>query len=167
MAEACHPVLPPHRIRMHDVERAAFLPRMPTRPRDAMKAIFGDKVFYQQYFQEVGNADADLERDPRTALLAFMYSLSGDAAPSERWRYLFDRGEHLMDTVTVPKQLPPWLSDSDLDFFANEFRRTGVDAALNWYRNIDRFWELKAFLDGARLAHPHHFTAGQKDHVIE
>ena len=160
-------LLRPDIFRAVTILSVPYLPRMPIRPSDAMKAIFGDKVFYQQYFQKVGKAEADLERDPRTALLALMYSLSGDAAASERWRYLFDRGEHLMDTVTVPKQLPPWLSESDLDFFASEFRRTGFGAALNWYRNIDRFWELTAFLDGAKLAQPTLFVAGDKDSVIE
>src|SRR5260370_27943132 len=72
-----------------------------------------------------------------------------------------------MTGLTLRKQLAPLLAEADLDFFANEFRRTGFGAALNWYRNIDRFWELTPFLDGARLAQPTLFVAGDKDPVIE
>jgi len=47
--------------------------------------------------------------------------------------------------VVVPKNLPPWLNEADLDFFTGEFKRTGFRGALNWYRNIDRNWELTGF----------------------
>src|SRR5260370_14721016 len=72
-----------------------------------------------------------------------------------------------MTGLTLRKQLAPLLAEADLDFFANEFRRTGFGAALNWYRNIDRFWELTPFLDGARLAQPTLFVVGDNDPVIE
>jgi len=144
-----------------------YIPRGPVRPGAIVKAIFGDKVFYQEYFQEEGKAERELERDVRATMLATFYSLSGDAAPNERWRYAFGRGQGFLDSVTVPRRLPPWLSEADLDFFAGEFKRTGFRGGLNWYRNIDRMWELTGFLDGARLAQPTLFVAGDKDAVIE
>jgi len=53
----------------------------------------------------------------RTSLLATFYSLSGDAAPNERWRYAFERGKKFLDSVVVPEESPPWLNEADLDFF--------------------------------------------------
>jgi pimeloyl-ACP methyl ester carboxylesterase len=144
-----------------------YIPRGPVRPGPIVKAIFGDKVFYQEYFQEEGKAERELERDVRATMLATFYSLSGDAAPNERWRYAFARDQGFLDSVTVPRSLPPWLSEAELDFFIGEFKRSGFRGGLNWYRNIDRMWELTGFLDGARLAQPTLFIAGDKDAVIE
>jgi pimeloyl-ACP methyl ester carboxylesterase len=144
-----------------------YLPRGPMRPSAIVKAAFGDKIFYQEYFQQEGTAEREFERDVRATLLATFYSLSGDAAPNERWRYVFERGEKFLDSVVVPKNLPPWLSEADLDFFTGEFKRTGFRGALNWYRNIDRDWELTGFLDAAKLDQPTLFVAGERDAVIE
>jgi pimeloyl-ACP methyl ester carboxylesterase len=137
------------------------------RPGAIAKAVFGDKIFYQEYFQQEGRAELDLERDVRKSLLSTFYSLSGNAAPNERWRYAFGRDENFLDSVVVPRKLPPWLTEADLDFSTGEFERTGFRGGLNWYRNIDRGWELSGFLDGAKLGQPTLFVAGDKDAVIE
>lgn len=144
-----------------------YLPRGPMRPSALVKAIFGDKVFYQQYFQEEGKAERDLERDVRASMLALFHSASGDAEGKERWRYAIEPGETILDSAVVPKKLPPWLTEADLEFFVGEFSRTGFRGGLNWYRNIDRLWEESGFLDGAKLAQPTLFIAGDKDPVIE
>jgi pimeloyl-ACP methyl ester carboxylesterase len=144
-----------------------YIPRGPMRPGAIVKAVFGDKIFYQEYFQQEGTAERELERDVRASLLATFYSLSGDAAPNERWRYAFGRDEKFLDTVVVPRKLPSWLSEAELDFFTGELKRTGFRGGLNWYRNIDRAWELTGFLDGARLGQPTVFVAGERDAVVE
>jgi epoxide hydrolase A/B len=144
-----------------------YIARGPVSPGAIAKAVFGDKIFYQEYFQQEGVAERELERDVRASLLATFYSLSGDAAPNERWRYAFGRNEKFLDSVVVPKKLPPWLSEGDLDFFTGEFKRTGFRGPLNWYRNIDRAWEMTGFLDGAKLGQPTLFVAGDKDAVVE
>ena len=50
-----------------------------------------------------------------------------------------------------PRSLPPWLTEADVDFYAAEFGRTGFRGGLNWYRNIDRNWELLAPFAGAKV----------------
>ena len=94
-----------------------YIPRAPIRPGAIAKAAFGDRIFYQEYFQQEGVAERELERDVRASLLATFYSLSGDAAPNERWRYAFGRDEKFLDSVVVPRSLPAWLKEADLDFF--------------------------------------------------
>jgi pimeloyl-ACP methyl ester carboxylesterase len=136
------------------------------RPTDLMRAMVGEKEFYMLYFQEPGKAEAELETDVRMAMRMLLYSGSGDAPHKERWRAIFDKCETLLDTCAMPRALPPWLTEKDIDFFAGEFERTGFRGALNWYRNIDRNWEMTPFLRGAKLCQPTLFAAGGEDGVI-
>ena len=53
-----------------------------------------------------------------------------------------------------PPTLPAWLTEADIDFYAAEFARTGFRGGLNWYRNIDRNWELLAPFAGAKVTVP-------------
>jgi len=145
-----------------------YLPRPweDTRPTEVMRAMLGEKEFYMLYFQEPGKAEAELEEDVRRTMRMLLYSGSGDAPPKERWRAIFAKSETLLDTCSLPDTLPAWLSEQDIDFFAEEFERTGFRGALNWYRNIDRNWALTPFLRGARLYPPTLFVAGEEDGVI-
>ena len=67
-----------------------------------------------------------------------------------------------------PEQLPlpDWLTEADLDFYATEFARTGFRGGLNWYRNIDRNWDLLAAYNGAKVAVPALYMAGNRDLVV-
>jgi pimeloyl-ACP methyl ester carboxylesterase len=136
------------------------------RPTEAMQRLAGEQEFYQLYFQEPGKAEADLEADVRLTLRMFLYAASGDAPAEKRWRFLFDKSEKFLDTGSVPETLPGWLSEQDLDVFTREFERTGFRGGLNWYRNIDRLWELTPFLSGATLRQSVLFVAGEVDPVI-
>jgi len=65
-----------------------------------------------------------------------------------------------------PPSLPSWITEADVDFYAAEFARTGFRGGLNWYRNIDRNWELLAPFAGARVAVPALYIAGDRDVVL-
>jgi pimeloyl-ACP methyl ester carboxylesterase len=67
--------------------------------------------------------------------------------------------EQLPDT----KDLPPWLTEADLNFFASEFERAGFRGGLNWYRNFDRNWELTAAFQGKKIEQPALFISGDRD----
>ena len=157
-----------------DIFRAVVLLSVPylqrswsdIRQTEAMKQIAGENEFYQLYFQEPGKAEHELEADVRKTMLMWLYSASGDAPPDKRWRFLFGKSETLLDIGTMPETLPAWLTEADLDFYAEEFRRTGFRGGLNWYRNIDRIWELTPFLSGAKIRQPSLFIAGEFDGVI-
>ena len=65
-----------------------------------------------------------------------------------------------------PAPLPAWLTEADLAFYAGEFTRTGFRGGLNWYRNIDRNWELLAPFAGAKVTVPALYVAGERDLVL-
>ena len=63
--------------------------------------------------------------------------------------------------------LPPFrLTEADIDFYVREFERTGFRGGLNWYRNIDRNWELLAPFEGAKVTVPALYMAGDRDLVM-
>ncbi|HEV7691999.1 MAG TPA: alpha/beta hydrolase, partial [Hyphomonadaceae bacterium] len=65
-----------------------------------------------------------------------------------------------------PKQLPPWLTQADLDYFVSQFEHAGFRGGVNYYRNFDRNWEITPQLTGARIKVPVAFIAGVDDIVI-
>ncbi len=144
-----------------------YSPRGPVRPAVIFKMITREKNFYQDYFQEPGKVEKELEEDVRRTMLAVLYGASGDAPAPDRFQFLFDKNKRFADTFVLPEQLPPWLKEQDLNFFVNEFKHSGFRGGINWYRNFDRNWELTPFLDGAKILQPTVFAAGDRDLVIE
>jgi pimeloyl-ACP methyl ester carboxylesterase len=142
-------------------------PRSPVRPSVYFKAITQHKNFYQDYFQEPGRVEKELEADVRKTMLGALYCASGDASAEERFKFLFEKNQRFIDTFVIPEKLPPWLSEQDLAFFVNEFKQSGFRGGINWYRNIDRNWEMTPFLDGAKIVRPTVFAAGDRDIVMD
>jgi pimeloyl-ACP methyl ester carboxylesterase len=136
------------------------------RPTTMLKQMAGEQQFYIQYFQEQGLAEAELEADVRKTMSMVLYSASGDASPEKRWRYVFDKSEKFIDTLSQPSKLPAWLTEQDLDYFTNEFKRTGFRGGLSYYRNMDKNWENTPFLSGAKLHQPALFIGGDTDPTI-
>ncbi len=145
-----------------------YIPRGPGRhrPTEVMKRVYKGRQFYQLYVQEPGRAESELEADVRKSLLMMLYSLSAGAPPEARWRFVFEESETLLDTGGLPEQPLAWLPEAELDALVADFERTGFRGALNWYRNIDRNWELTAFLTGARISQPSLFLAGEMDPLL-
>jgi len=156
-----------------DIFRAVVLLSVPyflrgsIRPTIGMKAMAGDRNFYQLYFQEPGRVEKELEEDVRRSMMMILYGASGDPPPNERWNFIFDKSKKFSESGVVPKKLPAWLSEADVDFYTGEFKRAGFRGGINWYRNSDRNWELTPFLAGAKLRQPTLFVAGDRDVVID
>ncbi len=137
-------------------------------PSQAWQNAWGNQFFYQLDFLEVGKAEAAFERDINTSMRRFFYGLSGDASPAERWHPILPEPQvDPLNTAGNPAVLPSWLTEEDLTVFINEFKRTGLRGGLNWYRNIDRNWELLAAHSGATITQPTLFLWGDQDPVLE
>jgi pimeloyl-ACP methyl ester carboxylesterase len=163
-------LLRPDRFRAVIGLSVPFRPRGRTRPTTVMPQT-ADAIFYQLYFQQPGVAEAELERDPRATLRQVLYAGSGDSPRGFRAAGQDDVGMvprkgGFLTGREGPATLPPWLSETDVDFYANEFKRTGFRGGLNWYRNIDRNWELFAPWSGAKLTVPALYVAGGRDLVL-
>ncbi len=135
-------------------------PRGPLPPVDLMRRKFGEG-FYMVYFQEPGVADAELDADPRSTFLRMLTAASGDAPPLLP---VVPPGGGFLDLCPVPEKLPSWLTEDDLDAFAAEFTE-GFTGGLNWYRNLDRNWELTAAWHTAPVRPPALYIAGDRDVV--
>jgi pimeloyl-ACP methyl ester carboxylesterase len=140
-----------------------YRPRGSARPTTAMPQT-ADAVFYQLYFQTPGVAEAELERDVRGSIRRLAYSGSGEGRGGAL--FMVPRQGGFLSHTTDPATLPPWLTEADVEFYAGEFSRAGFRGGLNWYRNIDRNWELLAPYAGARVAVPALYVAGDRDLVV-
>jgi pimeloyl-ACP methyl ester carboxylesterase len=162
----------PDRFRAIVALSVPFRPRGKVRPTSAMPRT-ENAQFYQLYFQEPGVAEAELGRDPRLTLRSMLFGASGDgiaARPatgsSSTGLGMVPKGGGFLQGPGAPAALPPWLSEADVDFYAASFKRSGFRGALNYYRNIDRNWELQGSLAGATVQNPALYIVGDRDFVV-
>ncbi|MEA2315612.1 MAG: hypothetical protein QOI03_2304 [Solirubrobacteraceae bacterium] len=139
--------LHPERVRAVAGLSVPFVPRAPAAPLPIMRRHLGED-FYIVWFQEPGVADAALARDVRRTLTT-----------SRQWTASWAEED------PNPPRVPAWLSESELAVYVAEFERTGFTGGLNWYRNIDRNWELTAEIAQQRVEQPALFITGELDPV--
>jgi pimeloyl-ACP methyl ester carboxylesterase len=162
-------LLRPDRFRAVIGLSVPFRPRGSVRPTTLMPRT-DDAIFYQLYFQEPGVAEAELERDVRTTMRTVAWAGSGDrprgGANASAGIGMVPKDGGFLSAMGKPEALPPWLTEADIDFYAAEFARTGFRGGLNWYRNIDRNWELLAPYAGSVVTVPALYVAGDRDLVL-
>ena len=148
-----------------------FRPRGQVRPTTTMPEN-DTALFYQLYFQSPGVAETEFERDIRRTIRKILYSASGDAPRRQDGEPAADnvgmvpRQGGFLSRMMEPASLPSWLTEADVEFYVQEFARTGFRGGLNWYRNIDRNWEILAPFLGARVMVPALYVAGDRDLVV-
>jgi pimeloyl-ACP methyl ester carboxylesterase len=132
---------------------------------DSLRQSMADNFFYILYFQEPGTAEAEFDADPR-GILSRLYT-SPDTpreAPS-----IIDPKRSAggwIGRLGNPKELPPWLTAADLDYYVAEFTRAGFRGGINYYRNFHPNWVSTPELATAKVSQPALFVAGEKDGVI-
>ncbi len=142
------------------------VPRAQIPPTQAFRKLFGENFFYMLYFQEPGVADAELAAiDPAKTLRRMIGGLRATGDPADAVRMIAPGSEGFIDRLPEPDGLPDWISQDELDHYADEFTRTGFTGGLNWYRNFDRNWELMADPPVATISVPALFVAGTDDPV--
>jgi pimeloyl-ACP methyl ester carboxylesterase len=137
----------PERVRAVAGLSVPFVPRAPAVPIPIMREHLGED-FYIVWFQQPGVADEALGRDVRRTLTT-----------SRQWtaRWAEEEGAQI--------KRAEWLSEQDLQVYVEAFERTGFAGGLNWYRNIDRNWELTAPYAERRIEQPAMFLTGELDLV--
>jgi pimeloyl-ACP methyl ester carboxylesterase len=167
--------LRPDRFRAVAALSVPYRPRSEARPTSVMPRT-ADAQFYQLYFQAPGVAEAELERDPRATVRTMLYGASGEGAAAIRAATASGATAANLSMVPndggflrgagAPATLPAWLSEADIDFYAGEFKRSGFRGPLNYYRNVDRNWELMAAFAGVPVTVPALYVAGDRDMVV-
>ncbi|MDP1868684.1 MAG: alpha/beta hydrolase [Bradyrhizobium sp.] len=131
------------------------------RPLDTLRDS-GITNFYWQYFQTPGVAEAEFERDVALSMRTLLGRGFSDPSAS----LFVEDSKGFLGNPRADLPLPGWLSEADLAHFSEAYRQSGFRGGLNWYRNIDRNWELTAPWQGAQIRQPSLFIAGSKDSVI-
>jgi pimeloyl-ACP methyl ester carboxylesterase len=139
----------------------------PMRPTELFRLAFGDNFFYMAYFQEVGPADRELEADPRLTMAKILHGGSGDAFTETLPAPRPAAGTGFLDLFgALPETVSAWLTEADLDHYAEQFRRSGFFGPLSYYRNLDANFDLLHDLAPERIDMPSFFIGGSLDHVV-
>jgi pimeloyl-ACP methyl ester carboxylesterase len=148
---------------------ALSVPHRPRNPAAAPLALLraaGLEDFYWFYFNREGVAEAEFERDIEAALRRVLVGISGDAKADGSRALHVPAGRGFLDGLVDPPEMPAWLGEADIAVYAAAFRKNGFRGPFNWYRNLDRNWALLAPFQGAKIAPPALFIAGDRDGVI-
>jgi pimeloyl-ACP methyl ester carboxylesterase len=163
-------LLRPDRFRAVAGLSVPYRPRGSVVPTSVMPQT-EDAFFYQLYFQTPGVAEAELDADPLISLRRILYSGSGDVprknpGAASSGAGMLPRSGGFLTRMPDTQKLPPWLTEADLNYYADQFRQSGFRGGLNWYRNIDRNWELSAPYARAPITVPALYMAGELDLVV-
>lgn len=123
--------------------------------------------FYTHYFSQPGQAESELESDVAATLRKLYFWASGDAGPRDQQTPnpfgLMARQTGLLHALPEPASLPTWLEKADFDTFVRAYEVSGFRGGLNYYRNLDRNWELQAAFIGLPVATPALYLVGEYD----
>ncbi|MEU8632575.1 alpha/beta hydrolase [Amycolatopsis sp. NPDC048633] len=134
--------------------------RPPAPPMTLAEKRFG-RGFYQIYFQEPGVADAELDSNPEDALLGF-FGKKSTAVSAEKLVPVVPPGGGILDALDTNGH-PDWMSKEDFDAVVAAYARSGFTGGLNWYRNLDRNWELTAPWQDAKITPPSFYVTAGRD----
>uniref|UniRef100_A0A0D9WEJ6 soluble epoxide hydrolase n=1 Tax=Leersia perrieri TaxID=77586 RepID=A0A0D9WEJ6_9ORYZ len=145
----------PDRVRALVALSVAFTPRSSARrPVDGLRALYGDD-YYICRIQEPGAIEAEFARlGTELVLRKFLaYRTPGPLmTPKSGWGSPDDK---------VP--LPSWITEEDIKYYASKFDNTGFTGGLNYYRALNKTWELTAPWTGAQIKVPAKFIVGDAD----
>ncbi|XP_010548981.1 PREDICTED: bifunctional epoxide hydrolase 2 [Tarenaya hassleriana] len=146
-------LLRPDRVRALVNMSVVFDPWNPKRkPIPTWKHLYGDD-YYICRFQEYGAIEAEFAKmGTERALMEFLTYRN----PSP---LRLPKGKG----YSVHLSRPSWLSDYDLQYYVSKYEKKGFTGPLNYYRNMDRTWELMAPLSKAEVKVPVKFIIGDQD----
>ncbi|HEU5025827.1 MAG TPA: alpha/beta hydrolase [Spirillospora sp.] len=136
-------------------------PRSSTPPVASMRRMFGDG-FYMVRFQEPDAPEAEFDRDRAAAFRRMLYAASGDGPGTA---LIAPEGGGVLDACPEPEKLPAWLTEDDIAAYVAEYADSGFTGPINWYRNLDRNWDLTAAWHRAQISPPALYIAGDRDLV--
>nr|XP_060610683.1 bifunctional epoxide hydrolase 2 [Anolis sagrei ordinatus] len=145
-------------------------PYKPSNPqKDVMKQIEANPVFdYQLYFQKPGVAEAELGKDLSRFLKAMVRSSKKEDQIKGGSVNLLKVREQGGLLVGVPEDPPPssLLPEPVLQYFVQQFRKSGLRGPLNWYRNMEANWRWLGSVYDRKIRVPALMVTAGKDIVL-
>ncbi|XP_073911314.1 bifunctional epoxide hydrolase 2 [Castor canadensis] len=151
----------PDRVRAVASLNTPYMPGDPkVHPMEAIKSI---PVFnYQLYFQEPGVAEAELEQNlGRTFKSFFRASDEGFPAVDK----VTEMGGLFVKTPKDPG-LSKMVTEEEIQFYVQQFKKSGFRGPLNWYRNMERNWKWSCRSIGRKILIPALMVTAEKDVVL-
>ncbi|XP_071949409.1 bifunctional epoxide hydrolase 2-like [Antedon mediterranea] len=161
----------PERIRAVAGLNTPFFPVNPkSNPWHTMQENPG-RFDYQMYFQTPGVAEAEFEADfEQTFKIIFRSSDPKDRLKStlsikvttsnvrERGGFLVGSPENVSRSVM--------LTEEDLQYYVQQFKKSGFRGPLNWYRNVEANWNWTKKAAGRKIYAPSLMITAGKDVVL-
>ncbi|GAA0154584.1 hydrolase [Lithospermum erythrorhizon] len=137
-----------------------FMPRLPSvSVLQGLRAAFGDD-YYICRFQEPGEVEG-VFASAGTGNVIRKFLCSHDPTPP-----IFSKEKLLDSLLQAPAELPSWLTEEDVNYYATKFDKTGFTGGLNYYRAMHMSWELTAPWTGSKVLVPTLFIVGDQDLTI-
>ena len=134
-------------------------------PLELIRQQAGDNFHYMLFFYEPGLAEAELSGRTREFLQKLFATPGTPRDPPLVTDPLASAGGWI-DRLGMPQTPPLWLTEEDVNYYVTEFERTGFSGGLNYYRNLDRNWELTPHIADRRIDVPTLFMAGDQEFLI-
>jgi pimeloyl-ACP methyl ester carboxylesterase len=133
-----------------------FRPRHHTmKPLQLLRGAFGED-YYMCRFQEPGNMESQIAHSGTAKVLHKVFTNRNTGPP-----ILPKSDPFRVSSSSHP--LPSWLTQQDIQFYAQKFEEKGFTGGLNYYRAIDSNWELTAPWTGAKVKVATKFIVGDMD----
>ncbi|HEY0518237.1 MAG TPA: alpha/beta hydrolase [Ilumatobacteraceae bacterium] len=164
--------LHPERVRAVVGVSVPFV-QWPAPPTQLMKMMYGDRFFYILYFQQPELAENELAADPHDSMAKVMWGASGVGFSSRDRSAVLPpmEGTGFLTMMPSPPARPfmgpegAWLSEADLQVYADEFSTSGFFGPISYYRNLDANFGVVKDLDASRVSMPAFFIGGTDDVV--
>ena len=133
-------VLHPTRVNKVIALSVPYMERGEVPPLAFIEAIVGSDSYFVHFNRQPGVADAVFDANARQ-FLRNLYRKNEPAAEPEPGMPLINLAH-----AETPRG-EPVMSDGELAVFVDAFEASGFTPSVNWYRNVDRNWELMEDVD--------------------
>jgi len=134
-----------------------FPPRNPSKkPVERLLAVYGED-YYICRFQEPGEIEGEFAQMGTKRVLKNFLTCRNPGP-----LYL-PKGKGFGESADTPIILPSWLSEEEFDYYVSKYEKSGFTGALNYYRALDKNWELTAPWTGDQIKVPVKFIVGDLD----
>jgi len=129
----------PERIERVISLNTPFQRRGPVRPTETFSQIPNGRFNYILYFQQPGQAEADIEPNIEAWLEATMRRIAKNQS---------------------------FITEETLQVYSDAFRKGGLTGPINYYRNMDRNWETTVHLESDRITMPTLMISAENDPIL-